>query len=147
MVMPFGNAVSKAGDILNRATIRQWHSYIGLFTAPSVLFFALTGALRLFHPHEAHGDYKPLPLIEKLGPVHKNQEFAAGPRVPAEGLLPGGIAVASGIDGLRPVDRACAHAAPDGRLVVRHRRDPHSGRVVTALSAVARWGMNIVVWE
>jgi hypothetical protein len=70
--------VAEAVTILNRATIRKWHSYIGLFTAPSVLFFALTGALQLFHLHEEHGDYKPLPLIEKLGSVHKDQEFAAG---------------------------------------------------------------------
>lgn len=63
---------------MNRATVRKWHSYIGLFTAPSVLFFALTGALQLYHLHEEHGDYKPLPLIEKLGSVHKDQEFKPG---------------------------------------------------------------------
>jgi hypothetical protein len=57
------------------ATIRQWHSYIGLFIAPSVLFFAVTGSLQLFSLHEAHGDYRPPALIEKLASVHKDQVF------------------------------------------------------------------------
>jgi uncharacterized iron-regulated membrane protein len=57
--------------------IRQLHAYIGLFIAPSVLFFALTGALQLFSLHEAHGSYTPPPLIEKLSSIHKDQVFAA----------------------------------------------------------------------
>ena len=60
------------------ATIRQWHSYIGLFIAPSVLFFALTGAVQLFSLHEAHGRYQPPAIVEKLSSVHKDQEFAFG---------------------------------------------------------------------
>ena len=59
-------------------SIRQLHAYIGLFIAPSVLFFALTGALQLFDLHEAHGDYQPFALIEKLSSVHKSQAFAFG---------------------------------------------------------------------
>jgi hypothetical protein len=39
--------------------IRRWHSYIGLFIAPSVLFFSLTGAVQLFSLHEAHDKYQP----------------------------------------------------------------------------------------
>jgi hypothetical protein len=54
-------------------TLRQWHSYIGLFIAPSILFFALTGALQLFNLHEAHGSYHPAALIESLSAVHKDQ--------------------------------------------------------------------------
>jgi hypothetical protein len=56
--------------------LRKWHAYIGLFIAPSVLFFALTGALQIFNLHEAHGTYKPAQLIEKLSAVHKDQVFA-----------------------------------------------------------------------
>jgi hypothetical protein len=59
-------------------SIRQLHAYLGLFVAPSVLFFALTGALQLFDLHEAHDNYQPFALIEKLGSVHKNQVFAFG---------------------------------------------------------------------
>jgi hypothetical protein len=63
---------------MNVTTIRKWHSYIGVFIAPSVLFFASTGALQVFSLHEAHGDYEPFPLVEKLASVHKDQEFKMG---------------------------------------------------------------------
>jgi len=62
---------------MTMATIRQWHSYIGMLIAPSVLFFALTGAVQLFSLHEAHGDYTPPPIVEKLSAIHKDQVFAA----------------------------------------------------------------------
>jgi uncharacterized iron-regulated membrane protein len=63
---------------MNMMTLRQWHGYIGVFIAPSVLFFALTGGLQLFSLHEAHDDYRPAPIIEKLSRVHKDQVFALG---------------------------------------------------------------------
>ena len=66
------------------ATIRHWHSYIGLFIAPSVLFFALTGAAQIFNLHEAHGQYVPPALLEKLSSVHKDQVFAFGDHHTAE---------------------------------------------------------------
>jgi hypothetical protein len=49
--------------------------YIGILIAPSVLFFALTGALQIFSLHEAHGSYEPPALIEKLSRLHKDQVF------------------------------------------------------------------------
>ncbi len=61
-------------------TLRQWHTYIGAFIAPSVLFFALTGSLQLFSLHEAHGSYTPPALIEDLGRVHKDQMWEAPAR-------------------------------------------------------------------
>jgi hypothetical protein len=63
--------------------LRKWHAYIGLLIAPSVLFFALTGALQIFNLHEAHGGYKPALLIEKLSAVHKDQVFEASHDHPA----------------------------------------------------------------
>jgi len=59
-------------------SIRRRHSYIGLFIAPSVLFFSLTGATQLFSLHEAHGKYQPPAIVEKLSSVHKDQVFAFG---------------------------------------------------------------------
>ena len=56
-------------------SIRTWHTYLGIFIAPSVLFFAATGALQLFSLHEAHGAYTPPPIIEKLSALHKDQVF------------------------------------------------------------------------
>lgn len=57
------------------ASIRVWHTYLGMLIAPTVLFFALTGALQIFSLHESHGAYQPLPLVEKLGSLHKDQVF------------------------------------------------------------------------
>jgi hypothetical protein len=58
--------------------VRQIHAYLSVFVAPTILFFAFTGALQLFSLHEAHGDYQPPALIEKLASVHKDQRFALG---------------------------------------------------------------------
>jgi hypothetical protein len=60
---------------MNSRTLRQWHAYVGLFIAPSVLFFALTGSLQIFNLHEAHGSYHPAVLLEKFSAVHKDQVF------------------------------------------------------------------------
>lgn len=60
------------------ATLRRWHAYLGLLIAPSVLFFAVTGAVQLFSLHEAHGTYHPPALVEKLSTLHKDQKFALG---------------------------------------------------------------------
>jgi len=60
------------------SSIRLWHSYIGILIAPSVIFFALTGALQIFNLHESHGSYTPPVLIEKLSSIHKDQVFELG---------------------------------------------------------------------
>jgi hypothetical protein len=59
-------------------SIRRWHSYLGLFMAPSVLFFAITGAAQLYNLHETHGTYRPAAVLEKLSSVHKDQVFKLG---------------------------------------------------------------------
>jgi hypothetical protein len=64
-------------DAMRMAAVRRYHTYLGALIAPSVLFFAATGAVQLFSLHEAHGGYVPPPLIEKLSAVHKDQVFAA----------------------------------------------------------------------
>lgn len=63
--------------------IRLWHSYLSLITAPSIIFFALTGIVQIFSLHEARGTYHPPAFIEKLGRVHKDQVFALKPERPA----------------------------------------------------------------
>ena len=63
---------------MTMATLRRWHFYLGMLIAPSVLFFALTGAVQLFSLHEAHDGYVPAPIIEKLSSVHKDQVFKSG---------------------------------------------------------------------
>jgi hypothetical protein len=55
--------------------LRTWHAYLGILIAPSVLFFAITGATQLFSLHEAHGKYHPAPVLEKFSSLHKDQVF------------------------------------------------------------------------
>jgi hypothetical protein len=76
------------------ASLRTWHSYLSVFIAPSVIFFALTGALQIFNLHEAHDGYQPPVLLEKLARVHKDQVFELeehhdeAPPPPAAGAAP-----------------------------------------------------------
>jgi hypothetical protein len=60
--------------------IRQIHTYLGVFVAPTILFFAFTGCLQLFSLHEAHDGYQPPVLVEKLARLHKDQVFGLGPK-------------------------------------------------------------------
>lgn len=56
---------------------RKTHLYIGVFTAPAVLFFALTGSLQTFSLHESarDGSYKPSQWILILAQLHKKQSM------------------------------------------------------------------------
>lgn len=55
--------------------VRQIHLYIGVFIAPALLFFALTGGLQVFSLHETTrgSDYKPPAWLVTLAQVHKKQ--------------------------------------------------------------------------
>jgi hypothetical protein len=55
--------------------VRQIHLYVGVFIAPSLLFFALTGGLQVFSLHETTrgSDYKPPAWLVTLAQVHKKQ--------------------------------------------------------------------------
>jgi hypothetical protein len=63
---------------------RQTHRYIGVFIAPSLLFFALTGALQTFSLHEttAGSSYKPPSWIVMLAQIHKKQTDVVTPKKP-----------------------------------------------------------------
>jgi hypothetical protein len=51
------------------------HLYLGVFTAPALLFFAFTGALQTFSLHETTrgSSYKPPAWAVTLGQIHKKQ--------------------------------------------------------------------------
>lgn len=68
--------------LVSPGSIRQLHLYLGLFFAPSLIFFASTGLFQLFLLHEIddEGTYRPPILLEKLGSVHEDQRFVAKPR-------------------------------------------------------------------
>lgn len=55
--------------------VRQLHLYLGIFFAPSIIFFAFSGAFQLFGLHEGHpGDsYQPPKWIAKMASIHKDQ--------------------------------------------------------------------------
>ncbi|MDR6624107.1 hypothetical protein [Caulobacter segnis] len=67
----------RGNPALRFAAVRRIHTYLGLLIAPSVLFFALTGAVQIYKLHEAHEGYVPPPVVEKLGMVHKIQVYKA----------------------------------------------------------------------
>lgn len=77
----------RANPALRLALIRRIHGWLGLFIAPSVLFFALTGSYQIYGLHESQPGYQPAPLVEKLGRVHMKQTFDLKPkRAPAPAL-------------------------------------------------------------
>lgn len=77
-------AVSKPqrGNLaLRLALIRQLHIYLSVFIAPSLLFFAGTGALQTFRIPD--GKTAPV-LLQKLARVHRDDVFAVKPVPPAK---------------------------------------------------------------
>jgi hypothetical protein len=55
--------------------VRQLHLYLGVFFAPAIVFFSVTGAIQLFGLHEGHpGEaYQPPKWVEALSSIHKDQ--------------------------------------------------------------------------
>ena len=68
-----------ANPALRWNAVRQVHVYLSVFAAPSLIFFALTGALQTFRIP----DDKAAPaLVQKLARVHKDDVFAVKPPKP-----------------------------------------------------------------
>ncbi len=68
---------------------RLLHLYLGIFTAPALIFFSITGALQTFSLHETTrgSDYKPPKIIAELSQLHKKQTLvipAKKPQPPAQ---------------------------------------------------------------
>jgi len=53
--------------------IRQFHRYVGLFFAPTILFFSITGGLQMFSFHETSrgSSYVPPAILMHLAQLHK----------------------------------------------------------------------------
>ena len=59
--------------------LRRWHTYLSVFVAPSLLFFALTGAVQTYRIPDQPG----APVwMQKLARVHKDDVFAVKPPRP-----------------------------------------------------------------
>jgi hypothetical protein len=82
--------------------IRVTHHYIGLFFAPTILFFSITGGLQMFGLHEtARGSsYAPPDFLVHLAQLHKKGTLYVPLRkvAPPSPPKPGGVK----LDGTKP---------------------------------------------
>jgi hypothetical protein len=64
--------------------IRQIHLYLGVFTAPMLLFFAFTGGMQTFSLHETTrgSSYTPPAWLATLAQLHKKQTIVMPARKP-----------------------------------------------------------------
>jgi len=62
--------------------IRLTHHYIGVFFAPTILFFAITGSLQMFGLHETSrgSSYVPPAILIHLSQLHKKGTLYIPPR-------------------------------------------------------------------
>jgi hypothetical protein len=58
---------------MSSMTIRRIHKYAGLFFAPTILFFALTGVLQTFDLHKVRPGNQPSELMLRAAALHKDQ--------------------------------------------------------------------------
>jgi hypothetical protein len=72
----------RANPALRLAFIRQIHVYVSALIAPSLLMFAISGGLQVYRLQESHPNYKPLPIVEKMGRLHMDSVFATKPKKP-----------------------------------------------------------------
>ena len=63
-------------------SIRVMHRYLGLFFAPTILFFAITGGLQMFGLHETApgSSYVPPDFLVHLSQLHKKGTLYLPPR-------------------------------------------------------------------
>ena len=63
---------------MNIKAMRNVHLYLGVFFAPLLIFFLISGCWQTFGLHEAKkdGSYAPPAIIKALSSVHKDQRWA-----------------------------------------------------------------------
>jgi hypothetical protein len=63
-------------------SIRLTHHYVGVFFAPTILFFATTGSLQMFGLHETSrgSSYVPPAILVHLSQLHKKGTLYVAPR-------------------------------------------------------------------
>lgn len=54
-------------------SIRQIHNYIGMFFAPLILFFSVSGAFQTLGMHEDRGHGQPMAWVVWMASIHKDQ--------------------------------------------------------------------------
>ena len=68
-------------------SIRRLHAWLGVLFAPTIIFFALSGALQLFGLHEIERGETP-GLVAKMGMVHTHQTTQMPQRKPQAQAAP-----------------------------------------------------------
>lgn len=65
-------------------TLRRVHLWLGVFFAPTILLFSITGLIQVtgFHEAQRGSDYRPPDLIVRLSQAHIHQRFAPPPERP-----------------------------------------------------------------
>jgi hypothetical protein len=63
---------------------RLLHLYLGVFAAPAIIFFSITGALQTFSLHETTrgSSYQPPQIIVELSQLHKKQTLIVPTKKP-----------------------------------------------------------------
>jgi len=63
---------------MNIKAMRNIHLYLGVFFAPLLMFFLVSGCWQTFDLHHASetGNYKPPAIIKSLSQVHQDQRWA-----------------------------------------------------------------------
>ena len=109
---------------------RLVHLYLGVFTAPALLFFAITGGLQTFSLHETTrgSSYAPPKWLAVAAQLHKKQNMD----VPAHKLRPAADLAA------RAASAVPAPAArPAGEGAAPRKRNPLPLKIFTGLVALA----------
>lgn len=77
-VRPLANMTSASG----LKALRLTHHYVGVFFAPTILFFAITGGLQMFGLHETSrgSSYVPPAILVHLSQLHKKGTLYLPPR-------------------------------------------------------------------
>lgn len=101
---------------------RKLHLYLGVITAPALLFFAFTGALQTFSLHETTqgSGYKSPAWIVSLAQIHKKQTSVVPQRRPRpveEATKPNRAAGPASDQPVRPVDAPATK--PKGHLPMK----------------------------
>ena len=92
--------------------LRGTHNYVGVFLAPTILFFAITGGLQMFGLHETErgSSYQPPGWLMHLSQLHKKGTLYMAPKRPA--LAPAAKVEAPRPEALKPLAAPVVPAGP-----------------------------------
>lgn len=71
--------------------LRQYHNWLGLFFAPAIIFFALSGALQILDLHEDRPGYEAPAWVKPLANIHKHGEVSRPAKPKAKPPATGGM--------------------------------------------------------